>query len=413
MNVPLAQTHFDSAALLFRQRQGLLDRPEGDAANLVRLERRLRLHLHVLARCQTEWPEPLKAADAFVWLAAGLSAMDSARAERSRRQALVWLKEEGPRREGAFAALALFPPADEPQDALTLFRENPKARPSLFHLWRAQGVKIPAPLLNLAELQSADPALQEAAYNYAADRPEIGLDLFRSAYRRLLDATSAPPTSPGVLAAALRGGLLRGDPELARILLRAIELTSDPQAQANLLRLAALHGDSRFFPVLRRAFARNAQGVWNLLALHGSRAAIADLLESLSRAETMEPAALAWQRLTGVHLARQPRLRLAGEERAAPAGGETMPDTAAARTWWQARMTDWAEGERSLCGQRLSSAGLRGLLASKSGRLRADLLDLLALTLKRPLGFTDRTWLEAQTRGLKELESAFKKKDDF
>jgi hypothetical protein len=51
MNIPFARLHRDSALALFRLRQGRLSQYETAAVSLGRLERRLRLHLHMLERC--------------------------------------------------------------------------------------------------------------------------------------------------------------------------------------------------------------------------------------------------------------------------------------------------------------------------------------------------------------------------
>ncbi|MGE4343507.1 MAG: hypothetical protein AB7F20_04350 [Geoalkalibacter sp.] len=54
--VPWAQTHWNSAVALFRQRRALIVSAEVDADVVARNEHLLRMHLHVLARC--DWSAP-------------------------------------------------------------------------------------------------------------------------------------------------------------------------------------------------------------------------------------------------------------------------------------------------------------------------------------------------------------------
>ncbi len=402
MPVNYHQTHWDSALVLFRQRQQFPAQQEADATILTRLERQLRLHLHVLGRSPAPSREPQKVPDTFVALAARLSSPVPAEREKGWASAQQYLAEEGPRSAGAFAALSLFPAPADDTGLLELYRCREGLRPTLFRLWRAQGGQIPAGLLNRAELQGRDPVLQQAALEYAADNPQVGPELFRSYYQPLLLAPQ-PARAPGeALAAALRGGLVRGDRDALRALRRAIELVAGAKNREALLRLAALSGDGELYPILRRHLESNPRTGCHLLALTGRAAAATDLLEALQRAPSMPWAALAWRQLTGLALPLKPRLRLVGSAgQGRP--GDFMPDAEAANAWWEEHRATWPAEERRIAGVPMNRSTLIRLALEKAGQRGSEILELLALQLGRPLGFSPEAWQEKRRKALRRF----------
>ena len=404
MVVTYAQTHWDSALVLYRQREAWPLRPLGDAAPLLRLEQHLRLHLHVLARCpETVEREPRETPDCFVRLASLLSSPQQEIRQDASRQAGELLIAGGPIGLGAYQALALFcPPADD-RALLELYRSQPTLRPLLFGLWREQGFQVPAALYHQGELQDRDPDLQQAALAYAADNPQVGPELFRAYYQPQLGTPRPVKTSPEALLAALWGGLVRGVRDLAPALLRAIELATDPSQQLGLLRLAALAGDEQFYPVLRSHLETDPQNGSRLLALYGRPQALEDLLSALDRASAMEAAASAWQWLTGQRLGRKPRLSLVGSDED-DATGETMPDSAAAKAWLQQHRGSFADGSRLFQGQPMTPALLLQAADTLAGDGDADLLDLLAIHLGRPLGIRPGAWHAQRSETLVRLQ---------
>ncbi len=405
MNLTYAQTHWDSALVLFRQRCAWPARELADAAPLERLEQRLRLHLHVLARCpETAERQPAKTPDAFAWLASQLSSPDDQVRKTGYRRACQLLVEGGATGLGAFAALALFCPPEDDHCTLDLYRDHEQLRPILFSLWREQSFQVPPALYNRAELQGRNPDLQQAALAYAADNPNVSLELFRAYYQPLLGAARPVGVAAGVMCAALRGGLLRGDRDLPRALRRAIELETSPEAQLALLRIGALSGDSQIYPVLRSRLENHPQSGARLLALYGRPESLPDLLAALDKAPGMEPASSAWFWLTGQRLGRKPRLSLVGGEDQG-ATGETMPDSEAARNWLEQNRSGLADDARLFRGRPVGIPMLISSAQSLAGNGDADLLDLLAVRLQRPLGITAGAWRAVRTKILSQIST--------
>ena len=404
MVVTFAQTHWDSALVLFRQREAWPLRPLADAAPLLRLEQQLRLHLHVLARCpETAAREPQETADCFVRLASLLSSPELEIRQGAYHQAGELLTAGGPLGLGAYQALALFGPPAEDRVLLELYRSQPPLRPVLFGLWREQGFQVPTALYHQGELQDRDPELQQAALAYAADNPQVGPELFRAYYQPLLGTPRPVKTHPEALHSALWGGLVRGAGDLTPTLLRAIELAVESQQQRGLLRLAALSGDEPFYPVLRQRLETDPQHGCRLLALYGRPQALEDLLSALDRAPAMEAAAAAWQWLTGQRLGRKPRLSLVGGDNE-DSTGETMPDSAAAKAWLQQHRGTFTAGSRLFQGQPMTPALLLQAADTLAGDGEADLLDLLAIHLGRPLGIRPCAWRAQRTETLARLQ---------
>jgi len=400
VQVPLLPMHRESAIALWRQRLRWLSAPGISGRAMERLEYRLRLHLHVLSRVPDAAEEaPAQGEAAFVRLAAALLATDRERRARAAGQALTWLAE-APRRDAARWALALCP-GGEVMDAMRGgYARQPGLRALLVEIWRIQGAAIPRELLDPAEPHAGGPELQAALLRYQADRPETGIGAFRPWYHGSGRAPGGSPSATAAIVEALRGGLLRRDPEAPVALRRAIEAAAEAEARSPLLRLAALSGDAAFHPVLQaHARAEPATG-FPLLALWGRREAVADLLPGLESPRDNPHAARAWARLTGHELPRRPRIRLAeGGEGRGTAGG-AIADPEAAVNWWQAHRGRWPAKERRAGGRRLDVPAVRARLEAEAGLDSADALDLVGVITGRPVGVAAGTWHRLRRRAL-------------
>ncbi|MEN8141286.1 MAG: hypothetical protein ABFR97_08705 [Thermodesulfobacteriota bacterium] len=407
MLIPQAEKHKSDAIALYKQRLALLAETEVEARRLANLERRLRLHLHVLGQIPSsaEQKPPSQEADTFVFLASGLSSANRQTKEQTFSQACKWLVDNGPEAAGAYAALAYISPED-PDNALTsIYREQAKLRPQLFKLWRKQRSQEVEPgLINRAELQNRDHDLQGAALAFAAENKQVGVELFRSYYKGLTAAHSAKPPALEVMAKALWGGLLRGDVEAAPALRRAVELESDPSRLGELLRLGALIGDEKLLPVLAsHQEQKPAQGT-RLLALHGSRAAMEIIIDCLQQPATADYAAKAWQWLTGTPLAGKPRLHLVDDEE--QGSSKTRPDHEAATAWWLEHKESVPQGQRWFRGKALDRQGLLSAATTQAGQAGRDILNLLALQTGEPLGVSPEAEQLSRQQIIKSLAQA-------
>lgn len=373
--VPYA-AHFDAAAFLFRRRQGMLDSPQVEAVTVARLERRLRCHLHVLGRVELPEQRTEKAAEFSTVLAADLSSPSPERRAAGVEKACRWLCEGGKKGEGAFGALALFPPPAEEHRLTGLYRAFPPLRPVLFRLWRVQGASVPTEFLD--GLQAADSVLKEAALWYAAENPAIGAGFFRPFWLPLLDGAVPPPAAA---VAPLWGALLRGEKDAAAALRRGTEMETSERGE--LLRLGALAGDPALLPPLDSFCAENPQAGVRLLSIHGTKGAASLLLKHLPQAP--EEGRAAWKRLTGEEL---------------PSGAELPRIVEAAVKWWKQNQGGWPEGERRMAGRPPSpplSASLARVFSGQAGR---DYFDQTSVLLGRPLGCFSGTWQETRRAAL-------------
>jgi hypothetical protein len=407
---PFADRHRKAAEELYIHRSRLLARGTCDATALIALEGRLMVHLHVLARLGVQKLDGQGRDDArFVDYAVALQTNDPAVVESACRLAIEQLGDPALSATPILDAFVLYPP----DNALLIeqYRTRPEAGAPLFTLWRRQGAALPTELVNQAELQPQDAALQHRALAYAADQPAYGSDRFRPYYAGLLEQTPGEPPPARLLIPALRGGLLRGDPEAAPALRRALAQIEAPANQLRLLCLLALNGDRADLPVLHEHYRQSpAQGL-RLLALTGLVESIPSLLDSLGRPDLSEASTGAWTWLTGVTLPQRPHLMLVDDQGGsrAPdhqdgAAMKQVPDRATAEAWWQSHAPAWGD-ERRIAGAPLEATWLIQLARERVGDALADLLDLLALHLKRPLGITPWGWTAPRRQRLQALET--------
>lgn len=399
MTVAHADLHREAALSLYQQRTQWLVSAQLDGESLASLERRLRVHLHVLGRLQPQDQEPQKEAEAFVYLAALASSPDIEQRHLAQTRAREFFVAPGPLHEAAFVFFSLFPPSDE-ETLTVLYDRHETLRPVIFSLWHIHNVRVPQALLNMAATQE-NAVVRAAALRYAAEREDIGLDLFRTAYAPTLQGGPSPDGA--ILDAALWGGLLRADPDISRAIGAAITHATDGRAQSNSLRLAALSGNPEFLPILREAAIKNPKQYLYLLALTGRRDIVPDLFAALGEAHTLEPAAEAWAVASGRRLPRIPRLNVVGEEGgtqpSAPIDNDSsplIPDARVAHGWWQQHQKHWKPQERWIAGKPFNAAHLAREAEARAGHHGADVLALFALEMKKPVsGLHPAAWRAA------------------
>jgi hypothetical protein len=367
-------------------------------------------HLHVLARLGAQ-KLGAQGRDGvrFVDYAVALQADDPVAVENVCHLAIEQLGDPAIPASPILDAFALFPPDNAL--LIELYQTRPQAGVHLFTLWHRQGAALPTELVNQAELQQQDKTLQTRALTYAADQPACGNDRFRPYYTGLLEHSPGKPTPMHLLIPALRGGLLRGDPQAAPALRRALALIETPDDQLTLLRLLALNGDRGDLPVLHKHYQQSPARGPRLLALTGLAESVPGLLDSLGRPDLSEASAGAWTWLTGVTLPQRPHLMMVDNQgdNQTPANQEEadlkrVPDRATAEAWWQRQAPAWGD-ERRIAGAPLEAARLIQLARERVGDALADLLDLLALHLKRPLGITPWGWTVPRRQRLQALET--------
>ncbi len=393
MDVPLLQTHRDSALALGQQYRVWRQTPWIAQSALLALERRWYLHLHVLARVEADTDPPEAASGpeaAAAWLAAGLRSPDAAVRRERARVGLEWLAGEDPERIGIALDVLGWHPGPEVFAALSdAIDDAPDAlRPPLIELHRRWGRDLPLALA--AEDPSLGEAVQAARLRWLAERPGAGVEHFRAAFEA---------ESTTVRYEALRGALLQGDHQAA---CAALQASLGQSVEPRLLRLVALSGDARFVPLLQQHAEADPEQGARLLALHGRPQSIEALLDLLEAPRSNAPAAEAWRLCSGQPLPRRPRLQVVGEDGATAAESE-MPlyfDAAAARAAWQ--QAGGGDG-RWLLGRPLSQDAVLAWLQADAGAGAADALDLLALLRGAPTGVVAEQGVRLRARGLAGL----------
>jgi hypothetical protein len=391
---PLEQRHGKQARELYPLRARLLARRMTGSRSLLELERRLSVHLDILSRMNVEAGSPNSDdTQRFLHFATALQTENEQALRETCRQALEQLCDDKLADAPLHDAFALYPPAFELLQ--TLYQELPGARAAIFSLWRRQHVELPAGLLNQAELQRENPRLQHEALAYAANHPAYGLDLFRAYYTQLLQS-AAPSLDEILLVPVLWGGLVRGDPDAPPALQRAVERAESNEVRAGLLRLMALNGAPEYLSILLEAARQSNVVDTRTLALSGRAEAAELLLERLGQPQHAKAVHDDWVFLTGHPLPERPMLMLVDsqdETADSPSEAEQesglVPDSQAARLWWEHHRAAWGE-QRLVMGQPGDTTRLITLCRHFAGETAADLTDLLALRLKRPLGLSPR-----------------------
>jgi hypothetical protein len=387
--------HVGSTMAVYRLRRQLQEDALADAGLTARYEQLLMTHLHILGHCAPLSITPSKEPEHFVDLAARLRSPSESVRQEGYDMAYSLLEEPDPAGRAAFQVLVFFPPPKDDERLLGLYRRQKPLRPLLFDLWREQSRVVPPGLVSVAELRENDTELQTAALRYAAGRPEIDIELFRTYYQNLLAGAGAPRESGSLMATALWGGLLRGECDLAKPLLRCIEAETDEKEMYYLLRLAALTALPDAVSIFRHYGKDHPEAAAELLALHGSEPALEALKELGIHNELPQGILDAWQLVSGRQLVPGPRLRLVTSEDQGAPGSGTIED-------WCLKRPGLEAGQRLLMGQALTTDRLIRLCRAMAGRFSRDLLDLLSFTIASPLGITANALQQHRQKAIEE-----------
>jgi hypothetical protein len=409
---PLQPAHAKLAKDLYGLRNQLMKRELTNRRALIELERRLSLHLALLARMEvTDFSPTGRDPERFLYFASALQSPDEQVVLDSCHLAFEQLLDDSLDPQPVYDALTCYPP---PTDLLDkLYHDTPKARASLFALWRRRPVDLPAALVNQAELQSEDPRLQVEALSYAANHPAFGLEPFSVCYEPLLSPGVGPSQDEHLLEPALWGGLVRSDPQAPKALEHAVERVQSPEINSRLLRLMALNAAPEHLPILQAASESSPRFNPRWWALTGRTDVVPQLIEQLGRPAQAAAAREAWHLLTGLVLPERPSLALVDEqgERLEPDPDTAsrlrqIPDIDAARAWWEGQRDTWGD-QRWIMGQPDEAAWLFALCRDTAGRTVDDIQDLLALKLGHPLGIQGRCgWQQLGFEALVALEKS-------
>jgi len=401
-------THFNSAKALYRQRLGLLQSNRVDMQNMVDLEFRMRVHIHVLAsQIDEDQGNPGQAADAFLYLAARFTSKDAAQQTLAANLACEWLLEDSPIAHGARDALMLFPSPETYSVMQKTYREVESLRPVLIYILTQQGANLPKSLTHQAELQTQDPFLQAQTLYYAASDPKSDIGMFRAYYGSLLDERPLDEIEHSVLVAAIWGGLVRGDDDAWVALQRAIANEYDDIQRLDFLRFAALSGQEQYFQMLCSVAEHAPEVGYHFLALHGQTQSVQAILDGLIHPRTANYAEQAWWWVSGQTLPKISRLSVVGEESdiddmALEDEVGYVPDAQPAKQWWGKQLHDVSA--RWLQGKMFNVAGVHKLMTQYSGVISNDLFDLYAMTTQTPLQLGNYIWHDARLQKVNNLE---------
>lgn len=378
----------DEAARLWAQRRRLLSQPWLDAASLDRLERRLRVHLSLLADLDGPLQDPPESPDPATvhWMAALLGDP-----ERSLAPALEAAAGGDAPAAAAREALILVPAFATAQRSAGLSRISARGAAVQVSVAAQAGLVLPDALVNTA-LAADDEATRVAAIETAAGDPGRPAGFFHPWYQSADGAAGHAQCC-----AALHAGLLRGDTQAQRALGPVLQQAADDHQSNRVLRLMALAGSDDHGETLRLYARREPVRGARLLALHGAPAHLDTLLELMARPEAAAEAALAWWRLTGAMPPRVPRLRsLDG----ATAGGGEIPDVQWAEGWLRCHRDRLAAAPRLLQGRALDEPGLARACRDWAGAAGAHALDQARMLAGPALKARPAQWLALRRRHL-------------
>ncbi len=409
---PLQERHAEQAKDLYELRARLLARGMTSSRSVMDLERRLAVHLNVLARLgDVAFSATGKDAERFLHFAIALQSEDREAVREAVQLALEQALDDSLNHQLLYDAFALYPPATEL--LIEHYKAIPKSGSFLFRHWRQQQADLPASLVNQAELQTEDHALQREALAYAANRSSYGTEIFRAYYQPLIDTITQVPLHEMLWEPVLWGGLVRGDGDAVLALRRAVELASTTEVRSRLLRLMALNASPEHQPVLLEACERSSRFDNRWWALNGRSESLAHLIDALGRPEQANGVEADWVFITGVTLPKRPALMLVGEagDRVDPdperrAEINMVPDNHYAQAWWEAHQATWGE-RRWVMGQADEADWLFELCRTYTGCVLDDLMDLLMLKLQRPLPVGHHSgWQYLRLQALEQSASA-------
>jgi hypothetical protein len=259
------------------------------------------------------------------------------------------LGQDDERCRAALDAIALFPSGETVPELLSLYDRAPSLRAAVFDLWRRLGVAPEPGRLESALGPDAAVALKAAAVRCVAEMPGFELERLEPWYRPLADAGDLQLLNGGeepVVAAALWGGMVRGDPRVRPALRQAVANATDDAGRGAFLDLAALSGDPAWLPPLVESLRSAPVPGMQRLALLGSNEGVSHIIDGLSDPRCREAAETALYWLTGLEaVPRRPRLEVHSADGAAPvAAAGQVPDAQWVANWWRERRHSLPEG---------------------------------------------------------------------
>ncbi len=408
---PLEERHSEQAKELYELRARLLARSMTSSRSILDLERRLAVHLRVLARLsELDFSPTGGDAERFLHFATALQSDDEEALRETVRAALEQALDSSLNEQPLQDAFALYPPATDL--LIEHYKITAGAGVFLFRHWRQQQIDLPASLVNQAELQREDQALQREALAYAANHPRYGTEIFRAYYEPFLNSITQIPLHETLWEPVIWGGLIRGDGDAELALRRAVERASTTEVRSRLLRVMALNAAPDHQPVLLEAFETSPRFDTRWWALTGRSDGVSYLLDALGKPERANSVEEDWRFLTGTTLPKRPALMLVDEEGGTvdPEPGtkgevRMVPDSHYAQAWWEAHQATWGQG-RWIMGQADEADWLFSLCRDYTGRVLDDLMDRLVLKLQRPIAV--RGYSGWQHLRLQELERSGK-----
>ena len=396
---PVQRRHQQLLDLLRQHRMTAADE-SADADALISLEHRLRWQLITLAWMRDDLESPpggddIGADEAFAELATRWLSPSSAAHRIAGDAARAWLAAGGEPASGVLKAMRLFPQPIDEAGIEALYAALPAQRPALIRLWTAQGLKLSETLLNHASAAHQPVLLQAAAMHYRALRSHYRLEMFR-------ETCSQPPGSCAdeVVREAVLGSLVRGGTEIESVLPRALEAGTSEQGVHEWMRLLALSGSDRLWPLLRQYVRQRPQSAIELLVVHARPLVVPELLRLLGEPRHAHRAMRAWELLTGKALVMRPRLSVVGEQPETARDDHPMlPDHDMAVLWWEQVQASWHPGHRYHRGHPVTLAALGDSACQHIGTLGQLLQDWLAVEACQPLDAPVEGWqLDRQTR---------------
>lgn len=399
IDIPYIDTHLNVALSLYVQRNNCLIQHYVESSVQHSIEKRLLVHLHVLARSiVSDESEPKDDADLFVYVSRRiLSPVGEHQDQVISFARQIFSEYAYP--TGLVDAFILFYNQDINNLLVELFKSNKELRSTIITIWHYRNQEIPLGLLNQSELQKQDTNLQEAVLRYHSDRDIINIELFQSYYRSLIDNVKKENLTADVLHASLWGGMLRQDNNILTAIRRAIELESNDKDREKYLRLAALNGNPDFLQVFSSVAENKPEFGSYLISLLGTSESIKILFSMLQNPRISILIIPAWQLITGQKLNLLPRISLVESKQSDNYSNEDtddiplIADIESAKVWATSNVARWQPNTRYFHGKECNKNNLQELSYQLSGKIGEDVFDLLSLQHNAGLNLKLNNWV--------------------
>jgi len=409
-DIPYLETHLNIALSLYKQRVNCLTQFYVDSTIQQAIEKRLLIHLHVLANSISEnEPEPKDDDELFVYV----SRMILSPNKENQKNVLLFSKKlltEYISPQGLIDAFCLFYNEEIEKLLSDLFEANKELRETILTIWNFTNKKLPIGILNQSELQQHDSNLQAAVLIYHSDQADVSIDVFQKYYDSLISDVQRSDISFKVLHAALWGGMLGQDKNIIIAIRRAIELETDETNREKYLRLAALYGGNNFIPVFKSISENKPELASYLISLVGTTESVKELFSMLQNPRTSLSTIPAWRLLTGQELKSIPLISLVEEVSPNNLSEEKddiplIADIESAQTWINKKISNWTENARYILGDVCNKENLLNFSFQLSGKVAKDVFDLMALQFNTKINLRIESWILDRNEMLDELSS--------